>query len=94
MQASDFCHPFDATMTTTQRFASGDPATLLLVQAAQNKIQRAMILPFRMLPTPARGTTTLANARIHRHFPASMLGEAGAYNIASNHEIDLGRLLT
>src|SRR6266700_2654440 len=73
MEASDRCDPLKAPMPQTLRLACCHPATLLLIQPAQQQIELPMIFPFRMFTRPASRTTALVNRLWCAHSPTPSL---------------------
>jgi hypothetical protein len=69
MQAGDLRDLPNAPMPAATGFASGNPAALLFIGAAQNQEQILMILPLRMLALLARWATTFPLRTIPRHVP-------------------------
>jgi hypothetical protein len=59
MQASDLRDPLEATVSQPHRFSRSHPATLLLIQPAQQQIELPMIFPFRMLTGQTVRTATI-----------------------------------
>jgi hypothetical protein len=75
VQAGDFGNPFNATMPTPLRFASGDPTSLLFIQAAENQIEIPMVLSFWMIASPTCRTSAFVNRTFLRHHrPPSLVG--------------------
>src|SRR5258708_1758836 len=73
MEASDRCDPLKAPMPQTLRLACCHPATLLLIQPAQQQIELPMIFPFRMFTRPTSRTTALVNRLWCAHSPTPSL---------------------
>ncbi len=73
MQARDLGNPFDSAMSQTPGLAARHPATLLLVEAAQQQIELPMIVSLRVLTRPTCRTITLMNHQFRCHRPPPSL---------------------
>lgn len=74
MEAGDLCDPLEAPMPQTLGLSCGHPATLLLIQPAQQQIELPMIFPFRMFTRTASRTTAIVNRPWCAHRPTPFLG--------------------
>jgi hypothetical protein len=61
MQARNFGNLLDAAMPTSSGLASGDPASFLFVQAAENQIEVPMVLFLQMIASLTCRTCALPN---------------------------------
>jgi hypothetical protein len=73
MEAGDLCDPLKAPIPQTLGLSSGHPATLLLIQPAQQQIELPMIFPFRMFTRAASRTTAIVNHHWYAHCPTPSL---------------------
>jgi hypothetical protein len=69
MQAGDLGDLPNAAVTAASRFASRDPAALLLIHTAENQIEVLMILPLGMFTLLARSAPAfpLRTSPFHAH---------------------------
>ena len=74
MQAGDLGDPLESTMPEPHGLTRRHPATLLLVQAAQQQIELPMIVPFRVFTRQTVRTTTIVYRRYDRHRTTPFLG--------------------
>ena len=74
MKARDLCDALEATVSQEHGLTRRHPAALLLVQAAEQQVELAMILQCRMLSRPAGATIALVNPRWCSHGPTPFLG--------------------
>jgi len=76
MHSGDLCDALESAMPQTYRLAARHPATLLLVQTAQQEIQLPMITLRRRISRETLRTTTLMNRLFRCHLPISFPGVA------------------
>ncbi len=76
MQARDLGNPCDSAMSQTPGLAARHPATLLLVEAAQQQVELPMIVSLPLVTRPTCRTDTLMNAQFRCHRPPPFLGVA------------------
>jgi len=69
MQAGDLRDPLESTMPEPHGLTRRHPATLLLVQPAQQQIEVPMIVPIRMLTRSTGRTPTFVNRQFRGHGP-------------------------
>jgi hypothetical protein len=72
MQSGDLGDPLETAVSEPHGFASGRPATLLLVQSTEQKIELSMIVAIGMFSDPAIWASALMNRSFrgsHRPLP-------------------------
>jgi hypothetical protein len=74
MEAGDRGDPLEAPMSPTLRLAGGQPAPRLLIQPAQQQMERPLIFPLRLVTRVARRATALVNRLWCAHCPTPFLG--------------------
>jgi hypothetical protein len=74
MEAGDLCDVLETAMPQTQGLTRCQPASLLLVQPAQQQIELPMILPVRMFTRSASRAAAIVNGQGCAHRPTPFLG--------------------
>jgi hypothetical protein len=94
VQPCDFGYRLDPAVPTPLGFASGDPASLLLIQTAKYQIEIPMVLRLGMIACLTSRTRTLPTRKFRCHYrPPSLVGPED-YQIHSNRGIAIGRVLS
>jgi hypothetical protein len=74
MKAGNLRDSLESTMPQTHGLAGSHPATLLLIQPAQQDNELSMIFPSRMSTRTTGRTITLANRKLSCHCQTPFLG--------------------
>jgi len=73
MKAGDLGDALESAVPPTLGFASGDPATLLLIQSAEQQVELPMIVAEWMVPGAAVSTTAIVNGHRCGHIGSPSL---------------------